>query len=86
MWGFFFALFSLPQIALLLGALAAIGCGAAMALVAALVGGPLGARGLAEFGPSWWRTGAAAAAWITGVGVPATLALRWWRGRGVRVV
>ncbi|WP_443071334.1 cell division protein PerM [Streptomyces sp. NBC_01465] len=62
-------------------ALAAAGCAAGAALLAALAGGPLGTGNLAEFGPVWWRTGAAALVWTAGVGVPLALGLRWWRFR-----
>ncbi|MFB9394087.1 cell division protein PerM, partial [Streptomyces coeruleoprunus] len=59
--------------------LAAVVCGCALAALAAAAGGPLGAGRLAEFGPVWWRTGAAAVAWTATLGVPLSLALRaWW--------
>ncbi|MEU2022841.1 DUF6350 family protein [Streptomyces sp. NPDC016469] len=63
-------------------ALGAAGCGLGTALLAAAAGGPLGTRALADFGPVWWLTGAAALAWTTGIGVPAALLLRAWRLRG----
>ncbi|MFG2147955.1 DUF6350 family protein [Streptomyces sp. NPDC048696] len=53
-------------------------CGAAMAVLAALSGGPLGTHRLAALGPVWWRTGGAALLWGTAVGVPLALVLRWW--------
>ncbi|MFJ3087665.1 DUF6350 family protein [Streptomyces sp. NPDC086838] len=63
-------------------ALGAIGCGITTALLAAASGGPLGTHALADFGPLWWLTGAAALAWSTVIGVPAALLLRAWRLRG----
>lgn len=62
-------------------ALGAVGCGIGAALLAAAAGGPLGTRALAEFGPVWWLTGAAALAWTIGLGVPLALLLRAWRLR-----
>ncbi|WUT01321.1 DUF6350 family protein [Streptomyces sp. NBC_00708] len=63
-------------------ALGALGCGTGAALLAAAAGGPLGTHALADFGPVWWLTGAAALAWTTVIGVPAALLLRAWRLRG----
>ncbi|GGX38597.1 cell division protein PerM [Streptomyces fructofermentans] len=63
-------------------ALAALLCGPVLAVLAALAGGPLGTAALRDFGPVWWQTGPAAAAWIALVGVPAGLGLRAWRLRG----
>ncbi|WP_405940464.1 DUF6350 family protein [Streptomyces sp. NBC_00726] len=63
-------------------ALGAAGCGLGTALLAAAAGGPLGTHALADFGPVWWLTGAAALAWTTAIGVPAALLLRAWRLRG----
>ncbi|TRV75063.1 hypothetical protein FKN01_22920 [Streptomyces sp. 130] len=63
-------------------ALGAAGCGLGAALLAAGAGGPLGTHALADFGPVWWLTGAAALAWTTVIGVPAALLLRAWRLRG----
>ncbi|WP_198957011.1 cell division protein PerM [Streptomyces sp. CB01249] len=63
-------------------ALGAAGCGLGAALLAAAAGGPLGTHALADFGPVWWLTGAAALAWTTLIGVPAALLLRAWRLRG----
>ncbi|MCQ0024059.1 DUF6350 family protein, partial [Streptomyces somaliensis DSM 40738] len=60
-------------------ALAAVVCGAAAAGLAAAASGPLGSGRLADFGPVWWRTGAAALAWTAVVAVPAALVLRIWR-------
>ncbi|MFH0242733.1 DUF6350 family protein [Streptomyces sp. HK10] len=65
-------------------ALAACGCGAAMAALAACAGGPLGTGALAHLGPDWRLTGAAALGWTAVLGVPAALALRSWRLRPVR--
>ncbi|WP_245685690.1 DUF6350 family protein [Streptomyces yerevanensis] len=66
-------------------ALAALLCGLALAVLAALAGGPLGVAALADFGPVWWQTGPAAAGWIAGVGVPVAVGLRAWRLREPRV-
>ncbi|MEV0782909.1 DUF6350 family protein [Streptomyces sp. NPDC050423] len=63
-------------------ALGALGCGVGAALLAAAAGGALGTRALAEFGPVWWLTGAAALAWTAALGVPLALLLRAWRLRG----
>ncbi|MFI9260471.1 DUF6350 family protein [Streptomyces sioyaensis] len=54
-------------------------CGAAMALLAGLSGGALGTGALAAFGPSWWRTGLAAAGWTALTGIPGAVVLRAWR-------
>ncbi|MEU9851591.1 DUF6350 family protein [Streptomyces sp. NPDC047985] len=62
--------------------LGALGCGLAMAVLAAAAGGPLGTRTLAAFGPVWWLTGAAAVAWTAALAVPGALLLRAWRLRG----
>ncbi|MFJ6463735.1 DUF6350 family protein [Streptomyces sp. NPDC091387] len=61
--------------------LGALGCGIGAALLAAAAGGRLGNRALAEFGPVWWLTGAAALAWTVALGVPVALVLRAWRLR-----
>ncbi|MGW0464258.1 cell division protein PerM [Streptomyces sp. NPDC003027] len=58
-------------------------CGVAMAVLAAVAGGPLGSGRLAEFGPVWWRTGAAAVLWSVVVGVPTALGVRVWARRGL---
>lgn len=65
----------------LTAALAAVGCGAGTAVLAAAAGGPLGTRALAEFGPVWWLTGAAALVWTALIGVPGALLFRAWRLR-----
>ncbi|MGW1097441.1 cell division protein PerM [Streptomyces sp. NPDC002455] len=64
--------------------LAAVGCGAGVAVLAAASGGPLGTGALAEFGPVWWLVGPAALAWTAVIGVPAALLLRAWRLRETR--
>ncbi|WP_330174040.1 DUF6350 family protein [Streptomyces sp. NBC_01498] len=63
---------------------AGIGCAVLIAVPAALAGGPIGTGRLAEFGPVWWLTGAAALAWTVGIGVPAALLVRAWRLRARR--
>jgi uncharacterized protein DUF6350 len=60
---------------------AAVLCAAAVAVLTALAGGPLGVGVLARFGPVWWQVGMAVAAWITGAGVPVAWAVHAWRGR-----
>ncbi|MFB9553751.1 cell division protein PerM [Streptomyces roseoviridis] len=69
-------------------ALAALGaswaCGAAVAVLAAAAGGPLGSDRLTSFGPVWWQTGAAAVLWCTAVGAPTALAVRGWGRRRLR--
>lgn len=72
---------SLRETALTAG-LGAVGCGVGTAALAAAAGGPLGTGALAEFGPVWWLTGAAALAWTVLLGVPVALLLRAWRLRG----
>ncbi|MEU3221760.1 DUF6350 family protein [Streptomyces sp. NPDC006976] len=71
-----------PRETALTTALAAAGCGIGAALLAAAAGGPLGTHALADFGPVWWLTGAAALVWTAVLGVPAALLLRAWRLRG----
>ncbi|GGL75613.1 hypothetical protein GCM10010129_19070 [Streptomyces fumigatiscleroticus] len=59
--------------------LAAVLCAIALAVPAALAGGPLGTAALARFGPVWWQVGGATLAWVAVVAVPAALGLRaWW--------
>ncbi|MDQ0950187.1 hypothetical protein QFZ24_004110 [Streptomyces phaeochromogenes] len=65
--------------------LAGLLCGLALAVLAALSGGPLGTHALADFGPVWWQTGPAATGWTVVVGVPVALVLRTWRLRQPRV-
>ncbi|MEV4330220.1 DUF6350 family protein [Streptomyces sp. NPDC049597] len=62
--------------------LGSVGCGVLLAVLAAAAGGPLGRGRLAEFGPVWWLTGAAALLWTSVVAVPVAVALRAWRVRG----
>ncbi|MEU3842398.1 DUF6350 family protein [Streptomyces sp. NPDC028635] len=64
--------------------LASVLCGALLAGLAALAGGPLGVAALARFGPVGWQVGAAAVLWITVAAVPVALARRAWRGRSRR--
>ncbi|MFF2957423.1 DUF6350 family protein [Streptomyces sp. NPDC057963] len=71
-----------PRETALTAGLGALGCGVGTAVLAAAAGGPLGTRALAEFGPSWWLTGAAALAWTALLGVPGALLVRAWRLRG----
>lgn len=56
-------------------------CGVAMAVIAALAGGPMGVAVLADFGPVWWQTGAAALGWTAVVSPPFALVMRAWRLR-----
>ncbi|TXS21186.1 hypothetical protein EAO71_29570 [Streptomyces sp. ms191] len=56
-------------------------CGASLAVLAALAGGPLGSGRLSAFGPVWWQTGAAAVLWCAVVGVPTALGVRAWARR-----
>ncbi|MEW2130316.1 DUF6350 family protein [Streptomyces sp. NPDC005435] len=65
-------------------ALAALLCAGALALLAALSGGPLGTGALAGFGPVWWRTGSAAGLWVLVTGLPVAWMVRAWRLRGTR--
>ncbi|WP_310717713.1 cell division protein PerM [Streptomyces lydicus] len=64
--------------------LAAAVCGALVAALAGLAGGALGNGALADFGPSWWRTGLAAAGWTALIGIPGALGARAWRLRTAR--
>ncbi|GAA2366713.1 cell division protein PerM [Streptomyces cuspidosporus] len=63
----------------LMAAAASLACAAAMAVLAGASGGALGTAGLAELGPSWWRTGTATLAWTALPGVPGAVVLRWLR-------
>lgn len=65
----------------LTAALGALVCGVAMTGLAAASAGPLGSRRLAEFGPVWWQTGAAAFAWTLALAVPVAVAVHAWRYR-----
>ncbi|MFF5446054.1 DUF6350 family protein [Streptomyces sp. NPDC012888] len=64
--------------------LGALVCGVLMAVLAYLAGGPLGTGALAEFGPVWWSTGAAAAVWTAVFAVPVAVGVQGWRTRPVR--
>ncbi|MFE7751502.1 DUF6350 family protein [Streptomyces sp. NPDC057428] len=68
----------------LVAGLAAVGCGAGVAALAAASGGPLGTGALAEFGPVWWLVGPASLVWTAVIGVPSALLLRAWRLREKR--
>ncbi|WP_254705814.1 cell division protein PerM [Streptomyces vilmorinianum] len=59
-------------------------CGAAVALLAAAAGGPLGSGRLSAFGPVWWQAGAAAVLWCAALGVPVALGVRAWARRGLK--
>jgi Family of unknown function (DUF6350) len=61
----------------MVAALAAMAAGLAMAALAGLGSGPLGAHRLAQFGPPWRATGAAAFTWTAVVAIPASVVLRW---------
>ncbi|WP_324290157.1 cell division protein PerM [Streptomyces antarcticus] len=65
----------------LTAALGALVCGLAMAGLAAASAGPLGSRGLADFGPVWWATGAAAFVWTLLLAVPVAVSVHAWRTR-----
>ncbi|MFH9797063.1 cell division protein PerM [Streptomyces virginiae] len=65
----------------LTAALGAVVCGLVMAGLAAASAGPLGSRRLAEFGPVWWATGAAAFAWTLVLAVPVAVGVHAWRYR-----
>lgn len=69
----------------LVALVAAALCGVAMAGLAALAGGPMGVAALADFGPVWWQTGAAALGWTAVAGVPGALLVRAWRLRAWRL-
>ncbi|MFH9087653.1 DUF6350 family protein [Streptomyces sp. NPDC017673] len=61
--------------------LTALVCAVALALLAALAGGPLGVAALSRFGPPWWRTGVAAGVWTLVFALPVALIARAWRLR-----
>lgn len=69
----------------LTAALGGVVCGLLLGGLAAMAGGPMGSRELADFGPVWWATGAAAAGWTLGLAVPVALGVHGWRERPVRV-
>ncbi|MFI1098263.1 DUF6350 family protein [Streptomyces sp. NPDC020917] len=56
---------------------AALFYGAGLAVAAAWAGGALGNDVLATFGPTWWLTGSAGAAWVLVLAVPGALVLSW---------
>jgi len=56
---------------------AALFYGAGLAVAAAWAGGALGNDVLATFGPRWWLTGSAGAAWVLVIGLPGALGLGW---------
>ncbi|MER5475408.1 DUF6350 family protein [Streptomyces sp. NPDC002734] len=64
-----------------LAALGCLLCGAALAVLAGLAGGPLGHGTLAAFGPVWWRTGLATTAWTLVPALLSALLTRWDRLR-----
>ncbi|MEV6808200.1 DUF6350 family protein [Streptomyces sp. NPDC051132] len=61
--------------------LTAVVCAAAVALLAAFAGGPVGVAALARFGPLWLRAGAAAGAWTPVCALPVALLARLWHLR-----
>ncbi|MGW0612965.1 cell division protein PerM [Streptomyces sp. NPDC002788] len=65
-------------------ALAAVLCATALAGLAALAGGPLGAAVLTRFGPVWWQVAAAALVWLGLLAVPTAVGVRAWRCRTPR--
>ncbi|MFD7034030.1 DUF6350 family protein [Streptomyces sp. NPDC059917] len=69
----------------LTAALGGVVCGMLLGGLAAIAGGPLGSRELADFGPVWWTTAAAAAAWTVGAAVPVALVVHGWRERPMRL-
>ncbi|MFF9816872.1 DUF6350 family protein [Streptomyces sp. NPDC014006] len=64
--------------------LASVLCGALLAGLAALAGGPLGVAALSRFGPMGWQVGGATVLWIAVAAIPVALARRAWRGRSRR--
>ncbi|MGX9228377.1 cell division protein PerM [Streptomyces albus] len=64
--------------------LAGLLCGAVLAFLAAVSGGPLGTGVLGHLGPSWWQTGGAACGWLIVVGLPTAWWTRWWAGHTAR--
>nr|WP_206344747.1 DUF6350 family protein [Streptomyces mesophilus] len=65
--------------------LAALLTGLALAVLAALAGGPLGVGTLASFGPVGWQAGGAACGWVLLCGMPLALGVRGWRARTPKV-
>ncbi|NEA59988.1 hypothetical protein G3I60_38990 [Streptomyces sp. SID13666] len=70
-----------PARTALVAALAALGCGAATALLAGWSAGPMGSAVLADFGPRWWAAGGAALGWTLVVGAAGAVGVRWWHVR-----
>ncbi|MFD3876175.1 DUF6350 family protein [Streptomyces sp. NPDC058623] len=68
----------------LTAALGSVVCGAAMAALAAVSGGPMGTAALASFGPVWWAVGGAATAWTLVSAVPLAVGVHAWRTRPAR--
>ncbi|MFD3543854.1 DUF6350 family protein [Streptomyces sp. NPDC058662] len=68
----------------LTAALGALVCGLAMTGLAAAASGPLGSGALADFGPVWWATGAAAFGWTVVPAVPLAVTVQAWRNRPAR--
>ncbi|MEV4337842.1 DUF6350 family protein [Streptomyces sp. NPDC049590] len=59
--------------------LTAVVCAAAVALLTALAGGPLGVAALSRLGPLWLRAGGAAGLWTAVFALPVALLARAWR-------
>lgn len=71
-----------PRLAAGWAAAGGAGAGLALAVLAALAGGPLGAGRMAALGPSPWQVGLAAAVELGAVGAAVAAATgRWWRRR-----
>jgi hypothetical protein len=70
----------LRRIAGTVGVAAAL-CGAAVAALSLLAGGPLGVSTLSTFGPTAWQTGTAATGWVAALALPLTTGICWWRRR-----
>ncbi|MEW2413595.1 DUF6350 family protein [Streptomyces sp. NPDC046866] len=68
----------------LTAALGAVVCAVVLAGLAAASAGPLGSGELAEFGPVWWATGAAALAWTLPGGVVVAVSVHVWRTHPAR--
>lgn len=64
--------------------LAALLCGAGMAVLATMAGGRLGVAQLARFGPVWWEAGGAAFVWTAVAAIPTAVGVRAWRCRARR--
>lgn len=70
-----------PARTALVATLAAVGCGAGTAFLAAWSAGPMGSGRLADVGPAWWAAGGAALGWTLLVGVAGAVGVRWWHVR-----